>query len=119
MPITANYLFIVSMDVEADKEALFNEVYEQEHVPALLAVPGVVSATRWKQQPLTVNIGGERQTIVMEGEPTYMAVYEIESPDVLLSPEWAAAGEAGRWAGEVRPHTTNRRHVLRQMIQPA
>ena len=27
------YLFIVSMDVEPEKEALFNEVYDEEHVP--------------------------------------------------------------------------------------
>ena len=28
MPINAKYLFVASMDVDADKEALFNEVYE-------------------------------------------------------------------------------------------
>jgi hypothetical protein len=40
MPITGNYLFIVAMDVTAEKEALFNEVYDTEHVPLLLKVPG-------------------------------------------------------------------------------
>ena len=35
MPIAAKYLFIVSMDVTKDKEALFNEVYDKEHVPLL------------------------------------------------------------------------------------
>ena len=33
MPLTAKYLFIVSMDVEAEYEDLFNEVYDTEHVP--------------------------------------------------------------------------------------
>jgi len=42
--------------------------------------------------------------------------YEIESPEVLVSPEWAEAGEWGRWASEVRPFTTNRRHLLREVI---
>ena len=28
MPINAQYLFVASMDVDADKEALLNEVYE-------------------------------------------------------------------------------------------
>jgi hypothetical protein len=28
MPINAIYLFVASMDVDVDKEALFNEVYE-------------------------------------------------------------------------------------------
>ena len=46
MPITARYVFIASMDVDADKEAVFNEVYDAEHIPSLLSVPGVRSATR-------------------------------------------------------------------------
>ncbi|MCH7930882.1 MAG: hypothetical protein IH906_01540 [Proteobacteria bacterium] len=29
------------MDVEPDKEALFNEVYDEEHVPNPMNVPGV------------------------------------------------------------------------------
>ena len=40
MPINAKYLFISSMDVAPDKEALFNEVYDTEHVPNLAEVPG-------------------------------------------------------------------------------
>ena len=35
------YPFIASMDVEPDKEALFNEVYDKEHVPNPMKVPGV------------------------------------------------------------------------------
>ena len=52
MPIKARYILTVSMDVQADKEALFNEVYDTEHVPLLLKVPGVVSVTRAKMEPL-------------------------------------------------------------------
>ena len=115
MPITATYVFIASMDVEPGKEEIFNEVYDQEHVPNLLQVPGVLSVTRLESVPLTLSIGGEERQIVAEGEPRYSAIYEIESPAVLVSPEWAAAVEAGRWPAEVRPHTKNRRHVLRRV----
>ena len=31
MPITSKYLFVASMDVDPDKEDLFNEVYDTEH----------------------------------------------------------------------------------------
>ena len=41
MPIASKYLFVVSMDVTKEKEALFNEVYDTEHVPLLKKVPGV------------------------------------------------------------------------------
>jgi hypothetical protein len=50
------------------------------------------------------------------GAPTYMAIYELDSPDVLLSKEWAEAGEKGRWPAEVRPYTTNRHHIVRKVI---
>ena len=30
MPITSKYLFVASMDVDPDKEDLFNEVYDTE-----------------------------------------------------------------------------------------
>ena len=118
MPLAAKYLFIVAMDVAKDKEALFNEVYDSEHVPLLMKVPGVKAVTRMKTEPAAFNIGGQRKVLDGAGMPNYVAIYEIESPDVLLSKEWAEAGEKGRWAGEVRPHTTNRHHVVRKVIAP-
>jgi hypothetical protein len=105
-----------SMDVEADKENLFNEVYDQEHVPLLMKVPGVVSVTRLKSEPLTMIMAGERKHIEAEGEPRFSAIYEIESPDVLVSDAWADAVDQGRWPSEVRPFTRNRRHVLKKVI---
>jgi hypothetical protein len=104
------------MDVEAGKEAVFNEVYDTEHVPNLLRVPGVLSAVRVTTEPLTMMIGGERKTMVAEGEPHYNAIYELESAEVLLSDAWAKAAEQGRWPTEVRPYTRNRRHVLKKIL---
>lgn len=111
MAIDAPYLFIVSMDVDASKEALFNEVYDKEHIPNLLKVPGVRSVARMAGEPFAVSIGGEQKKVAHEG-PRYTATYEIDGPHVLVSPEWAKAVEAGRWPGEVRPFTRNRRHAL-------
>jgi hypothetical protein len=116
MAVKARYVFIASMDVDPEKEALFNEVYDTEHVPLIGKVPGVLSAKRYETAPLTMTLGGETKTIVVEGEPRYSAVYELESPEVLTSDAWAKAAEAGRWPREVRPFTRNRRHVLRKVI---
>ncbi len=110
------YLFIASMDVDPDKEALFNEVYDTEHIPNILKVPGIHSARRTVAQALTMIIGGERKTVEVEGEPKYSALYEIESPEVLISEAWVEAVEAGRWPSEVRPYTRNRRHTLRKIV---
>jgi hypothetical protein len=111
----ARFLFIASMDVDPEKEALFNEVYDTEHVPELLKVPGVLSVRRAVSVPLTMSIGGEKKTIVAEGEPRYSAFYELESAEVLVSEAWAKAVEKGRWPSQVRPYTRNRRHVLRRL----
>ena len=115
MPVGAKYLFMVSMDVAPEKEALFNEVYDQEHIPNLLAVPGVLAVSRAKSQPFAVCIGGERKEMPA-GSPVCTAIYELESPEVLASDAWAEAVEAGRWPTEVRPFTTNRRHVLGKVL---
>ncbi|HSD52626.1 MAG TPA: hypothetical protein VLC47_00590 [Burkholderiales bacterium] len=115
MPAKARYVFIASMDVEPDKDALFNEVYDTEHIPLILKVPGVISARRCQTVPLVMIIGGERTALVAEGEPRYSAIYELESAEVLVSDAWAKAVDAGRWPGEVRPYTRNRRHILKKL----
>jgi hypothetical protein len=114
----AKYIMVASMDVDPEHEAIFNQVYDQEHVPNLSKVPGVLGVTRYKLDELTMNIGGEKKTIKIPNEPTYTAIYELESPDVLTSAAWDKAIEDGRWPGQVRPHTKNRRHVLLKLMEP-
>ncbi len=116
MPIGTRYLFIVSMDVEPEKEALFNEVYDTEHVPNLLNVPGVRAVTRLRTAPAHFVLGGQVKELTGEGAPKYVAVYEIDSPAVLESAAWAEASEKGRWPTEVRPHTRNRHHIVRAVL---
>jgi hypothetical protein len=107
----ARFLFTADMDVDPDKEALFNEVYDTEHVPNLLKVPGVHAVARMEGEPFAMSIGGEQRMVVHDG-PRHRAIYEIDGPHVLVSREWAKAVEAGRWPTEVRPFTRNRQHAL-------
>ena len=116
MAFDTRYLFSVAMDVQPDKEAVFNQVYDEDHIPYLKQVPGLVSVARFKTEELTMIIGGERKKVVMENQPRYLALYEIERPEVLVSDAWAEAVDKGRWTDEVRPYTTNRRHLLYRRI---
>ena len=116
MPGKATYLMIASMDIDPEHEAIFNEVYDKEHVPNLSKVPGVLGIKRYKRGELTMNIGGVRKTIEMPNEPVYTAIYELESADVLTSAAWDKAVEEGRWPAQVRPYTKNRRHVLLKIM---
>jgi len=115
MPTKTRYVFIASMDVDAGKEDIFNEVYDAEHIPNLLQVPGVHAVTRLKGEPFVLSIGGAEKEIAHDG-PTYSAIYDIDGPHVLVSPEWAKAVEAGRWPSHVRPYTRNRRHALYKVL---
>jgi hypothetical protein len=96
--MSTHALFLVRMDVAHDHEATFNEVYDKEHVPNLRSVPGVQRASRYRQPSPT--------------DSRYIAAYELDSLAVLDTPAWKSAGEAGRWPGEIRPHTMNR-HLTR------
>ena len=116
MSFKTRYIFSASMDVTRESEGLFNEVYDDEHVPMLLEVPGVVAVSRFVTEELKLAMGGEVHVVPNDGIPRDSAVYQIESPEVLTSDAWAAAVEQGRWPGQVRPHTTNRQHVLRKVI---
>jgi len=73
--ISTRYVLIASMDVTPEAEPLFNEVYDTEHVPNLLQVPGVRSVTRMKGEPGRFAIaGGVRE--LPAPSPIYTAIYE-------------------------------------------
>jgi len=59
------------------------------------------SVTRIEGEPFAVSIGGVEKRVAPES-PRHSALYEIDGPHVLVSPEWAKAVEEGRWPGEVR-----------------
>ena len=118
MPIESAYVMMAAMDVDPEYEDLFNEVYDTEHVPYLLTVPGVRAVSRMKGEPFTFAIAGALKPMPAPS-PVYTAIYEIDHPDVVTSPEWARAVEKGRWASEVRPHTRNRHHAVYAVHSPA
>jgi hypothetical protein len=68
-------------------------------------VPGVGGVTRMKGEPARFAIAGAVRELPAPN-PIYTAIYEIDDPQVLQSPEWAEAVERGRWPSEVRPHTS-------------
>jgi hypothetical protein len=74
-----------------------------------------VTGRAYASLALGMSIGGGKTNIPHEGA-RYSAVYEIDGPHVLVSPEWAKAGEAGRWPTQVRPYTRNRRHALYKVL---
>ena len=111
----SKYIFIVSMNVKNEYEELFNEVYDKEHIPYLLKVPGVNNVTRGKGLPFSHSIAGETKEMQKPSQK-FVAKYEIDTPDVVKSTEWSIAVEKGRWSTHVRQHTFDRRHFMYKYI---
>jgi heme-degrading monooxygenase HmoA len=87
-PARAQGLLLNAMNVTPDFEAEFNEWYDKEHIPALSAVPGVLSARRFR---------------ATSGTPKYVALYHLASPEVQESAEWKQARESD-WTTRLKPH---------------
>ena len=89
-----SHLFVVQLDIPAEHEAEFNRVYDTEHFPSLMKVPGVLNGARYRLEHSTV-----------PGMQRYLTIYEIESPAVLASQAWEKALSGlrrGRVAFEAR-----------------
>src|SRR6202008_2290562 len=94
--ISTRYVLIASMDVTPEAEALFNEVYDTEHVPNLLQVPGVRSVTRMKGAPARFAIaGGVRE--LPAPSPVYTAILRDRRSAGPGNP--AMGGSRRAWAG--------------------
>jgi hypothetical protein len=66
-------IFLVFTDIDPQHEEEFNAWYNTEHLGDLLKVPGFLDASRY---------------VATKGGPKYLAVYELESADVLKSQEF-------------------------------
>lgn len=61
-------LLLVMIDVDPEHEDDLNRWYDEEHLPERLSCRGFLSARRF---------------VAVEGEPKYLALYELETPEVL------------------------------------
>jgi hypothetical protein len=100
-----SHIYVVQMDIPAALETEFNRIYDEEHVPTILKVPGVRSCARYRLGHSTV-----------PDMPRYLALYEVDNAAVIDSPAWTEASDFGEWKPKIRPHTTNRRHSVFERI---
>ena len=71
-------LFYVYTDPGSLDEAEFHDWYDNEHGPARLTVPGFRGARRYRA------LDGQK--------PTWLALYDLDSPEVIDSPAYKALG---------------------------
>ena len=80
-------LFYVYTDPGTIDEAEFHDWYDHEHGPARLTVPGLGPAYRYRA--------------LDELKPTWLALYELDRPDVIESPAYKALSAKASDRGQV------------------
>jgi len=95
------YLYIAQLAIPAALEPEFDRIYDEGYIPALLRIPGVVSATRYKLEWSDV-----------PDMPEYLATYEVTDPMIPKSDAWKQASVDCGWAEHIRPHFIVRRHGM-------
>ena len=93
-------LMEIRVNIAAEKELEFNRWYDTVHVPEILAVPGFLNGRRFQR------VSGD--------EIKYMALYELESVDVLKS---EAFKQARGW-GEFEPYIQDQKWNVYRQIYP-
>lgn len=93
---------LVLMDCPPSFEDEFNAWYDTEHIPERLAVPGFETGLRF---------------VCLEGHPRYLAMYDLERPEVLQSPAYLAVGygNASPWTKRVTSRVRVWRSAGRQV----
>ena len=110
--ITAPYLYLVQLDVPQHIEPELHRIYDEEHIPHLLEVPGCLGCTRFRV------VGGD-----VEGAPRFTAIWEMARPDItgLYGPNgaaWAKAAARSDFVHRISPHVTKRSHLILERIAP-
>jgi hypothetical protein len=102
-PREAGGLMLFAVNAAREIEGEFNAWYDEEHIPRLAAVPGCLSARRYRTT-----------SAISSGNQRYLALYHLAAPDVCASPAWKRAAETP-WTLKLRPHMSDRlRLVLRR-----
>jgi hypothetical protein len=102
-PKDAEFVLTVRLNTPAEHEKDFTAWYNEDHIPALVGVPGVYCARRY---------------LAVEGDPRFLAVYEMSNGEIPKTPEWDRARNYGRTA-QIRAYLQDLQAVIGKRIYPA
>jgi hypothetical protein len=104
--IRGKHLLTVYANIPATIEDDFNQWYNTQHIPERLALPGFLGAARYEAIIFPGFSSGGRFEY-LEGNPKYLALYELEDASVLESPAYLAVRERNTtnpWDQRILPH---------------
>lgn len=84
-------LLLVMIDIDPEYEEEFNRWYNEEHLPERLSCPGFLTGRRF---------------VAVEGGPKYLAIYDLESLEVLQSKAYKKISDPSEWSRTIKKHFT-------------
>ncbi len=73
----AKHVFVVMTNATGDRDAEFNKWYDNQHIPDVLRIPGIVAAQRFKIS--NAQLGDAKS------QWKYLALYELDTDDPAAS----------------------------------
>ena len=102
-------VLIVVFDFSAISDDEFHEWYDTEHIPAILRVPGFVSARRFTL------VHNPNSPEPQSARPKFLTIYDMADRRATENPAFHRAG-ATPWSNRVRNWATRRARVMAQQI---
>ena len=93
------HIYFLQQSVPGEHVERFNFLYETDHLPLMMQVPGVEACNRYVLEWTETG-----------DVPDYLAIYTIASPEIPRSAEWKRQTGQGAWPTEMRPKFTARRN---------
>jgi hypothetical protein len=93
----APFGMMITFEVAPEDEQEFNDVYDNEHVPNILKLDGVLEVIRFRDASPNE-----------KGFYVYSAIYFLAQENLHETAEWKTFSEIGRWAPEIRPKLKSR-----------
>jgi hypothetical protein len=91
-PMQAQGLLVVASNADPDFQAEYGDWYDQEHLPALRAVPGTLATRRYR---------------AVRSSHQFLSLYHMQTPEVQASAAWKKATDTP-WSAKVRPQVRDR-----------
>ena len=93
----APYSMMITFEIDPKDEAEFNDIYDNDHIPTILKLPGVIEIIRFKDAKPND-----------KGFLVYSAIYFMAKENLHETPEWKELSDLGRWAPVIRPKVKSR-----------
>ena len=91
------FCMTITFEIDPADEIHFNDVYDNDHVPNIMKLPGVTEVLRFREAGPNA-----------KGYLVYTAVYMMATENLHLTPEWTVLSDLGRWAPVIRPKVKSR-----------